>query len=258
MKNINCKLTDDSILINISDTENTIGNVDAIRIYNLWNWEKHLRGDKDIKYKESVYSIKNQTNDNIEIEISPDVHTETLIIIEIDIDEETIHKVFINELSIFKAKCIYLEGLTKCSPCNTCRKCKEYKDLLGLMTFMLRLSLLMDSYKYDNEELMFRYYKDLQRHVNLDRILFTYLNLNNINYSNPDNLHDIFHKLNIIIKHNVSPDVRKIFESLVISDLYSILFGKTDSEQMQRDWILEDGIWGYDEHWYDDGIWKNG
>lgn len=59
MKNINCKLTDDSILINISDTENTIGNVDAVRIYNLWNWEKHLRGDKDVKYKESIYSIKN-------------------------------------------------------------------------------------------------------------------------------------------------------------------------------------------------------
>ena len=168
---------------------------------------------------------------------------------------------FINELSLFKAKGIYLEGLAKDNCGNGCgsycNNCAEYKDLLGLMTFMLRLSLLKDAYTYNNEALALEYYKDLQRYVNLDKIPFTYIDTNKAHYVNPDRLHDLYHYLNHELKHNVSPCAKKIFENLMLSDLYDLLFGITNKGG-KSDWILEDHVWNMeDEFWYDNKIWKD-
>ena len=168
---------------------------------------------------------------------------------------------FINELSLFKAKGIYLEGLAKDNCGNGCgsfcNNCAEYKDLLGLMTFMLRLSLFKDAYIYNNETLALEYYKDLQRYVNLDKIPFTYIDTNKSEYNTPDKLHDLYHYLNHELKHNISPCAKKVFESLMLKDLYDLLFSVTNKGG-KGNWILDDHIWNmYDEFWYDNKIWKD-
>lgn len=266
MKVIYKKLTKKGISLVIDNHEHTVESVDTVRIYNLFMWQKHLHKDKDCKaiLPEFHSDCKNQ----VTLLIKPESCTAPLVFIEIylklkDTDDLLIiHTMFINEFSIFKAKSMYLEGLAGCkqfcsSQCGTCNNCKEYKDLLGLMTFMLRLSLLKDAYLYDNEELVIRYYMDLQRHVNMDSIPFTYIDTEKDLYRNPDRLHMLYHYLNHELKHNVSPCARRLFESLMLSDLYDILFDKMNLGN-RNNWILEDSIWNNeDEYWYDNKIWQD-
>ena len=266
MKQLDKKLTKDGIFIRINNTDKQIKSVDTIRIYSLIAWTKHLHGDKDEISNGIIPEYRTNVQKYAYIQIKPESCTPTLIFIEIgltlaDDTTKTIHTTFINEFSIFKAKTKYLEGLTSCNtacsyPCVACNNCKEYKDLLSLMTFMLRLSLLKDAYIYNNEELTVKYYRDLQRHVNMDLIPFSYLDTDREVYTNPDRVHDLFRILNNEVKHNVSPCAKKIFEGLLISDLYDLLFSLTRSAK--NDWILDDHIWDMkDEFWYDNKVWKD-
>ena len=260
---VNKKLTDDGIKIIVNNHNQQIDRIMDIKIYNMWEWEKQQKGDTEIKTQlpEHCVCIKRE----VTITINPDDCTPTFIIIEFTIvnkDEttETLHTAFLNEFSLFKAKGIYLEGLAKDNCGNGCgsfcNNCAEYKDLLGLMTFMLRISLLKDAYYYNNEDLAIHYYKDLQRYVSMDKIPFTCKSDSANDYATPDKLHDLYRYLNHELKHNVSPCAKKVFTSLILSDLYDLFFAM--SKGAKHDWILEDHIWNMDdEFWYDNKIWKD-
>ena len=261
---INKQLTDYGIQLVINNHNQTIDSISDIHIYDVRNWSKYQNQDKDYDYQTPETIIK--LHREVQINIKPSGDTPAFIIIELTIlDKEgmysTIHTMFLNEFSLFKAKGIYLEGLAKDSCGNSCgsfcNNCAEYKDLLGLMTFMLRISLLKDAYNYNNEPLAIKYYLDLQRHVNMDKIPFTCKSDNAKDYVLPDKVHDLYHYLNHELKHNVSPCARKVFESLILSDLYDLLFSVTNKGG-KSDWILEDHIWNMeDEFWYDNKIWKD-
>ena len=261
---INKILTEEGIKLTINNNKQDIDSIDTVRVYSAWDWLKH-KHDDDNHYQIPQYESKIARE--VTLTICPDECTPTFIIIEIDIklkdssDIVSIHTMFINELSLFKAKGIYLEGLAKDNCGNGCgsfcNNCAEYKDLLGLMTFMLRLSLFKDAYIYNNETLALEYYKDLQRYVNLDKIPFTYIDTNKSEYNTPDKLHDLYHYLNHELKHNISPCAKKVFESLMLKDLYDLLFSVTNKGG-KGNWILDDHIWNmYDEFWYDNKIWKD-
>ena len=112
-------------------------------------------------------------------------------------------------------------------------------------------------YLVNNEALALEYYKDLQRYVNLDKIPFTYIDTNKSEYNTPDKLHDLYHYLNHELKHNISPCAKKVFESLMLKDLYDLLFSVTNKGG-KGNWILDDHIWNMeDEFWYDNKIWKD-
>ena len=255
------KLTELGINITINNSNKDIDSVDTVRIYSAQDWLKR-KHNEDSHYQ--IPQFESKINREINITINPDEYTPTFIIIEIDLksgeDVTTLHTMFLNEFSLFKAKGIYLEGLAKDNCGNGCgsfcNNCAEYKDLLGLMTFMLRISLLKDAYYYNNEDLAIHYYKDLQRYVSMDKIPFTCKSDSASDYATPDKLHDLYRYLNHELKHNVSPCAKKVFTSLILSDLYDLFFAM--SKGAKNDWILEDHIWNMDdEFWYDNKIWKD-
>lgn len=263
MYTINKKLTELGIKLTINNNKQDIDSIDTVRVYSAWDWLKHKHDDNN-HYQIPQYESKIARE--VTLTICPDECTPTFIIIEIDIklkdssDIVSIHTMFINEFSLFKAKGIYLEGLAKDNCGNGCgsfcNNCAEYKDLLGLMTFMLRISLLKDAYYYNNEDLAIHYYKDLQRYVSMDKIPFTCKSDSASDYATPDKLHDLYRYLNHELKHNVSPCAKKVFTSLILSDLYDLFFAM--SKGAKNDWILEDHIWNMDdEFWYDNKIWKD-
>ena len=256
-------LTEEGIKLTINNNKYDIDSIDTVRVYSAWDWLKHKHDDNN-HYQIPQYESKIARE--VTLTICPDECTPTFIIIEIDIklkdssDIVSIHTMFINEFSLFKAKGIYLEGLAKDNCGNGCgsfcNNCAEYKDLLGLMTFMLRISLLKDAYYYNNEDLAIHYYKDLQRYVSMDKIPFTCKSDRASDYATPDKLHDLYRYLNHELKHNVSPCAKKVFTSLILSDLYDLFFAM--SKGAKNDWILEDHIWNMDdEFWYDNKIWKD-
>jgi len=90
----------------------------------------------------------------------------------------------------------------------------------------------------------------------MDKIPFTCKSDNANDYATPDKLHDLYRYLNHELKHNVSPCAKKVFTSLILSDLYDLFFAM--SKGAKHDWILEDHIWNMDdEFWYDNKIWKD-
>lgn len=259
----NKQLTDYGIQLIINNHNQTIDSISDIHIYDMRNWSKYQNQDKDYVYQTPETTIKLRRE--VQINIKPSDDTPTFVIVELTIlDKEgmysTIHTMFLNEFSLFKAKSIYLEGLAK-GDCNGgcgsfCNNCAEYKSLLGLMTFMLRISLLKDAYFYDNEDLAIHYYRDLQRYVNMDSIPFTCKSSTAIDYATPDKVHELYNYLNTELKHNISPCAKKVFSSLILSDLYDLLFSV--SKGAKGNWILEDHIWNMeDEFWYDNKIWKD-
>ena len=254
---INKQLTDFGIRLLVNNHNQNIDTIEDIRIYDMRNWIKYQNQEVDYEYQTPETNIRLRREARIDIRPSIDTPTFTIIeftIVDKDDMHSTLHTMFLNEFSLFKAKGIYLEGLTDCK--SFCNNCSDYKDLLGLMTFMLRLSLLKDAYNYSNEELAMNYYKDLQRFVNMDKIPFTCKSDNAKDYVLPDKLHDLYHYLNHELKHNISPCAQNIFKSLILSDLYDLLFSV--SKGAKSDWILEDHIWNMeDEFWYDNKIWKD-
>lgn len=260
---INKKITDDGVIITLNNRQQQIDYITNVNIYNIWLWEKYCKDNTQVNIQQPAYTTTNGIE--FKIIINPEVNTPTFGIIEFTIVSKsgittTMHTTFLNEFSLFKAKSIYLEGLAK-DDCNGgcgsfCNNCAEYKSLLGLMTFMLRISLLKDAYFYDNEDLAIHYYRDLQRYVNMDNIPFTCKSSTAIDYATPDKVHELYSYLNTELKHNISPCAKKIFSSLILSDLYDLLFSV--SKGAKGNWILEDHIWNMeDEFWYDNKIWKD-
>ena len=260
---ISKKLTDEGIIILLNNYSQQIDHISNVNIFNVWEWSKYQNEEKEYKTQSPAYSVNGKRE--FKIIINPDVNTPVFCIIEFTIvnkDEstETLHTMFLNEFSLFKAKSIYLEGLAKDNCGNGCgsfcNNCAEYKSLLGLMTFMLRISLLKDAYFYDNEDLAIHYYRDLQRYVSMDTIPFTCKSSTATDYATPDKLHELYNYLNTELKHNISPCAKKVFSSLVLSDLYDLFF--SISKGAKSDWILEDRVWNMDnEFWYDNRIWKD-
>lgn len=266
------KLRKDCVEIRIDDLYRDIRQISTVRIYGPKEWARKINGEQ-IAPQTPAFTYK--LDRQVSIFIKPDPCTPTLSVFEIDLkvvnhdpckdetpeEKITIHTLFLNDLSLFKAKNIYLEGLNKGACGNGCgsfcNNCAEYKDLLGLMTLMLRMSILKDAYVYDNETLTLNYYKDLQRFIDMDRIPFSTIEMNKEYYSNPERLHDLYYHLNGEIKHNVSPCVKKMYESIILSDLYDLLFSVTDRGGKAK-WILEDRVWNMnDEVWFNNKIWKN-
>lgn len=260
---INKKLTDNGIEIVINNHDEQVDRITDIKIYSIWEWEKHQNEETNVRTTSPAFNTT--VKKEIRLTIVPEDYTPTFCIIEftlVNTDEttNTLHVMFLNNFSLFKAKGIYLEGLAKDNCGNGCgsfcNNCAEYKDLLGLMTFMLRISLLKDAYYYNNEDLAIHYYKDLQRYVSMDKIPFTCKSDSASDYATPDKLHDLYRYLNHELKHNVSPCAKKVFTSLILSDLYDLFFAM--SKGAKNDWILEDHIWNMDdEFWYDNKIWKD-
>lgn len=241
-------LTEKGIQLNLDTFVDTI---DSVYIYNSDKFE-------DIEDITKYSQIPQYSLDKFRVTIKPEDNTPALIFIRIDYTKDEVSDklvtMFINDYSVFKAKIKYLEYFDD-DCCN--KQCKEHGTLLNVISYMYRLNLMYDCYLYDNKELTIKYYNDIKRFFDLDNISFECVDLNPSNYNNPDKVHDLFDFLNETVKNTVSPCTKSLFESLLLKDLYSLLFATSDKGG-KLNWILEDHIWDMDnEVWYNDKIWKD-
>ena len=137
-----------------------------------------------------------------------------------------------------------------------CKGCEDKNRTLTLLTFMLRMNIFQQCYKSNNICAALKAYKDLCRIVDLDRIPFNYVNLQSTYYKNPGKLHELFVKMNDEIKHNSSVCTQNALKTLMIQDLYSLLFCAAE-EDGTPEWILEDSNWNMDnEFWFNNKMWN--
>ena len=146
---------------------------------------------------------------------------------------EVLLGMYLNEFSLFKAKSKYLEVFGNCGCCShnsVCTGCDEKKKRYSMMTYMLRLNLFYQSYVNGNVYLATKYYKDACRIYDMDNIYFEYMDFTGAGNLDSPNIYRLFNKLNTWIKNNSQQCEKQVLESLLIQDLYSLLFGGTFDE----------------------------
>lgn len=147
---------------------------------------------------------------------------------------EVVVSMYLNEFSLFKAKSKYLQIFDSCcnNLCNnsTCIACNEKTKRYNMLAYMLRINLFQQSYLNNNIELAVKYYTDACRVYNMDNIFFEYKNIDRNYYIQSGNLNKLFDTLNEWIKGNACQCEKKVLESLLIADLYSLIFGNLDYE----------------------------
>lgn len=173
---------------------------------------------------------------------APTFFTFTLIM-----EDEVLVGMYLNEFSLFKAKSKYLEVFGNCCSCNhnsICVGCDEKKKRYSMLTYMLRLNLFYQSYVNGNIYLSTKYYKDACRIYDMDKIYFEYMDFTGAGDIDSPNIYRLFDKLNTWIKNNSQQCEKQVLESLLIQDLYSLLFGGVfDQEDRPSD--SDDSADGY-------------
>lgn len=156
----------------------------------------------------------------------------TFFTITIVTSNEIIVSMYLNEFSLFKAKSKYLQVFDNCCNCtcnnSTCIACSEKSKRYNMLAYMLRINLFQQSYLNGNIELSVKYYTDACRVHNIDNIFFEYKNIDRNYYIQSGNLTKLFDTLNEWIKGNACQCEKKVLESLLIADLYSLIFGNLD------------------------------
>ena len=166
--------------------------------------------------------------------------------------DEVLIGMYVNEFSLFKAKSKYLLAFDTC--CNTCGlngmcvSCNEKKVRYQTITYMLRLNLFYQSYINGNVQLTTKYYEDARRIYDMDNIFFEYVSFKGTGNTTSPNLYNQFDTLNTWIKNNSQQCEKKVLESLLISDLYSLLFNgefNVDDPDEPGDSTNESMYYGY-------------
>lgn len=149
-------------------------------------------------------------------------------------------------------------GESHCSDYGTyCRGCEDKNKHYTMMTFMLRWNLFSQCYKKNNVRGALQYYKDLCRVQNLNKIPFDYADLDFDYSANPGKLHELYDTMNTWIKNNVNTCANKIIEKMLMADMYSLIFDKSQNDG-SPEWILDDHIWNMNnEYWDNDKHWNN-
>lgn len=200
------------------DTSNNI--IDTVYIDKTQNYENIDSDDPE----DHTFTAQFESDGN-KLTIKPESNTPPFALITIlyhtsTEENQKITVMFLNMYSLFKAKIIYLESFDP----SCCKQCCNHARLLRMMTYSLRLSLFQNSYNYNNIELAVKYYNDINRLFKLDHISFEYVELNPDYYSTSDRFDQLFDRMNETIKNTVSPNTKEIFESILLCDLYSLIF----------------------------------
>lgn len=110
-----------------------------------------------------------------------------------------------------------------------------------MITYMLRLNLFKQSYVNKNVELATKYYKDACKIYNMDDIYFEYVDFLSSGNALSPNLYLQFNALNNWIKNNASACEKKVLESLLIADLYSLIVeGKFEIPEQNDQPVIPD------------------
>ena len=184
------------------------------------------------------------------IKIALPTYAPTYFTITIFTANEVLLGMYLNEFSLFKAKSKYLEVFGGCGCCShnsVCTGCDEKKKRYSMMTYMLRLNLFYQSYVNGNVYLATKYYKDACRIYDMDDIYFEYMDFTGAGNIDSPNIYRLFDKLNTWIKNNSQQCEKQVLESLLIQDLYSLLFGGTFDgvEKPDGDDTGDDGVMYY-------------
>lgn len=162
------------------------------------------------------------------IKITIPTYAPTFFTFTIIMQNEILIGMYVNEFSLFKAKSKYLLAFDECcggcSSNNVCSSCNEKRVRYQTIVYMLRLNLFYQSYINGNVQLATKYYEDARRIYNMDDIFFEYVSFKNVGNITSPNLYNQFNVLNDWIKNNSQQCEKKVLESLLISDLYSLLF----------------------------------
>lgn len=156
----------------------------------------------------------------------------TFFTITIFCNDEIVLGMFVNEFSLFKAKSKYLLVFDNCCACecnnSICIGCNEKSKRYAAIAYMLRLNLFYQSYINENVELATKYYVDACRVYDMDKIYFECLTFKGTGATTSGKMRELFDTLNNWIKGNASACEKKVLESLLIADLYSLIFGDSD------------------------------
>lgn len=154
----------------------------------------------------------------------------TFFTITIFADDQILVGMYLNQFSLFKAKSKYLQVFEGCCGCNSnhnlmCIACNQKVKRNNVLAYMLRLNLFQQCYINGNVQLAVKYYIDACRVYDLDNIYFEFLDFESYYNGISGNMEDLFNTLNNWIKGNACPCEQRVLESLLIADLYSLLFG---------------------------------
>lgn len=149
---------------------------------------------------------------------------------------EVLLGMYLNEFSLFKAKSKYLLTFDACcGGCcghnSVCVGCNEKQKRYQTITYMLRLNLFYQSYINGNVHLTTKYYEDARRIYDMDEIYFEYMDFTGAGDITSPNTYKLFNTLNTWIKNNTQQCEKQVLESLLINDLYSLIFGGSWDEQ---------------------------
>lgn len=149
---------------------------------------------------------------------------------------EVLLGMYLNEFSLFKAKSKYLLAFDACcGGCcghnSVCAGCNEKQKRYQTITYMLRLNLFYQSYINGNVHLTTKYYEDARRICDMDEIYFEYMDFTGAGDITSPNTYRLFNTLNTWIKNNTQQCEKQVLESLLINDLYSLIFGGSWDEQ---------------------------
>lgn len=186
------------------------------------------------KPSEHSFKVNYTASDNV-LKISIPGNAPTFFTITIFSNDEVTSGMYLNEFSLFKAKSKYLLAFEGCCGCNDrhgcnsiCVGCNEKKKRYGMIAYMLRLNLFRQCYINKNQQLAVKYYIDACRIYDMDCIYFEYKDFLGDGYQVSTNMYSVFDELNNWIKGNTCACEAKVLESLLISDLYSLIFGNFD------------------------------
>lgn len=230
MKIAKTTLTDTHLIITLGggSAENRY-DVRAVYIDKASNYSNAYSG----KASKHIWAPEYTVSANI-IKIELPTYAPTYFTITIVLADEVVLGMYLNEFSLFKAKSKYLLAFDECcnGGCNgsVCIACNEKKQRYSTITYMLRLNLFYQSYVNGNVELATKYYEDARRIYDMDNIYFEYMDFTGAGDITSPNTYKLFNKLNTWIKNNTQQCEKKVLESLLINDLYSLIFGGTWDE----------------------------